>query len=107
VTFVTRARPQLAAEPNGIEDLDPAGRRADEALRAELPENSGHNFADRPHAVGEILLTHEGRQTTDWPRSSRCQIEKMASNSLANRSERVACELLEDVVEAMDRFLGE
>ena len=107
VTFVTCARPKLAAEPDGIENLDPAGRGEHETLRPEFRKHARHDFANRSHAVGEILLADEGRHTTGRRRAGRREIEKMAGHALANRCERVACELFEHVVEAMHGFLGE
>jgi len=102
VTLVTRARPQLLAEPNRIENLYLARRSADELLGAQFTEYTRHHFAHRSDAVGEILLAHARRQLAGGRIPSCGEIEQVPRDPLANRRERVARELFEHVIQAVN-----
>src|SRR5262245_43342023 len=93
VTFVTRPRPQLAAQANRIEQLDAPGRRADEPFGPEFREDARNHFSNRPDAVRQILLTHERGERSAWRTRGR-EIEQMARHALAHRRERIAGQFL-------------
>jgi hypothetical protein len=93
VTFVTRARPQLVAHPDGIEDLHTAWRRANEVFRTKLCEHTRDHFTDRTDAVREILLIHRGSQRTARVQARRRKVEEVACDALPDRREGISRKL--------------
>jgi hypothetical protein len=107
VTFVTHPGPQLAAHPNGIENLNSARRRSHEPLCAKLCQDTCDNLSNRTHAVCQILLAHERGEPAVRGRARRRKVEEMACDSLPDRGERIAREFFEHVVQPMNRFFRE
>ena len=95
------------AHPNGIQNLHAASRRSNEVLRPKLRKDPRYHFSDRTDAVREILLIHERGKLTARSRARRGEVEEMPRDSLADRRERVPCELLENVVQPVNRLFRE
>lgn len=70
-------------------------------------EDSRHDLSNRSDAVGKVLLAGERRETTIGGRPRRGQVQKMPDEALPDRCEGVTRELLEDIIQTADRFLGE
>ena len=70
-------------------------------------EDARHDLANRADAVGEFLLVDHSRETpvAGWP--GRRQIQEMSDNALPNARERIARELFEHIVQAMNTFFGQ
>src|SRR6185312_12117852 len=98
VTFVTRARPQLAAHPNGVKNFHPTWRRSDQLFRAKLREDPRDHLTDRTDAVRQFLLIHRSRERTASSRTHDCEVKEVACNALADRRERVSGKLFQGVV---------
>ena len=73
-------------------------------LRAKLRQDPRDHLTNRADAICQILLTHDGGEATGGC-GARCgKVEQMARDALADRGERIACQLFEHVIQAMNRF---
>jgi hypothetical protein len=90
-----------------VENLHTAWRRANEVFRTKFCEDTRDHFADRTDAVRKILLIHQSRQRTARFQARCRKVEEVARDALADRRKCISGKLLQDIVEAVNRFLRE